>query len=301
MRKYVTQKDEKGYDSRWKIGDVEVFKITETYVPGPFVVAMSAIHQNTDFSLEGLKKLEWMIPAYADKDWNADSFMGSLLIKYNGKNILLDTGGGYEGPYFENLKAAGCTPDDIDYVMFTHLHSDHVIKNVKLGVWSEMAFPAFPKAKYLFNKENYDFLVEMQNDPGKRRGYEFHDQLWTYRIYVWPLVEHGVVEFIDDTFTMDGVISLASYPGHMPGEVGVWIKSKGDSMLLSGDVIQSPYQFVQLRAAAKWEHDIDQVAETRKKILETLAGTDTYIRGYHWPTGGYVVKTDTGYQLVPEK
>jgi glyoxylase-like metal-dependent hydrolase (beta-lactamase superfamily II) len=299
MKNYVTQKNERGYDISWKIGDVEIIRIPETYDEGNFVGFLSEIHKQYDFSPEGLKTLEWMTPHYITENGLTYSFMGSFLIKYKGKNILIDTGGGYEGPYFETLKAAGCAPEDINYVMFTHLHSDHVAKNVKLGVWYEFMQPMFPNARYLFNKENYNFLAEMHDDPSKRLGFENHDQLWTYRVRAWPLVDQGMVDFIDETFTMDDIISLAPYPGHMTGEVGFWIKSKGDVMLICGDVIQHPYQLTQLRAVAKWEDNPELVYDTRKKLLSTLAGTDTYFIAYHWPNGGFVVEKDGNYQLVP--
>jgi glyoxylase-like metal-dependent hydrolase (beta-lactamase superfamily II) len=315
MKNYVIAKDERGYDCRWKIGDVEVFKIIEYRLVIPFSQEFF-----TDIMVgvkyEDFKIPEWMIPHYTDAPKFATLPITSFLIKLNGKNILIDTGGNYESNYFENLKVAGCAPEDIDYVMFTHLHADHTARNVKPGPWYSVFEPTFPNARYLFNKDEYDFFTELQYDPSKRRNNPNYDHVWPYRAYILPLVDtvgarsgespsaeasQSQVDFIDESFTMDGVLSVSHFPGHTRGELGYWINSKGDSMLICGDIVTQPYQLEYLSVVGAHEYSPKLTTETRKKLLNKLAGTDTYFICSHFVNGGYVIKSNDGYRLIPDE
>lgn len=222
-----------------------------------------------------------------------------FLLKAEGRNIMIDTGSNVPGDAFErNLKAAGCTPEDIDYVLIDHLHYDHTGKNCVLGMYGKLE-PYFPNARYLFNKEQYDFLQELQIDPSKRRGSEEYDHLWPFRTQMLPLVEQGKVDFFDTSFTLLDVISIVPLPGHMFGHTGVMIQSGGESLLIGGDLFLNEFQFTLLDDVSTWEHEPETTINTRKKLLAELAETDTIFWGDHGVAPGYIRKNTKGYKLVP--
>lgn len=279
---------------KYKIGDVTFETIVEVFFVAPW--------QGMTRSIPGAKvdpeTMQWLVPAFATESFELKIAIQSFLIKSQGKNILVDTGMNAPGPTYENnLKAAGCTPEDIDYVMFTHLHYDHTARNCKMSINGTLA-PTFPKARYLFVKECYDFLKELQENPAKRRGSPEYDHLWPFRTQMLPLVEQGIVDFIDDTFTLHDVISLYPLPGHEPGQIAVVIKSKGDLAFIAGDIFHHPFQMTQIDASTSWDYDPVQSTKTREKVFGELAGTDTLFWAAHAASGGFVVKADKGYQLI---
>lgn len=293
----------------WRIGDVIIKEIFEAEMVIPFegnIDMAGASGFNIQEVLPDLRfdkqELQWLIPQFATENFNMREAMHSFLIQSNGKNILVETGMNAPTTTFgDNLKAAGCEPEDIDYVMYTHLHFDHIARNCKLSTFGSIV-PMFPNARYLFSKEQYDFLKELQDDPSKRRNIPEYDHIWPFRLQLLPLVEQGRVDFIDEHFTLHDTISLYPTPGHMKGEVSIVIKSKGDSAFIAGDFVQFPVQMTQLDVSSSWDYDPEASKETRRKVFAELAGTDTLFLAMHFLTGGFVVKNDAGdgYKLLTD-
>jgi glyoxylase-like metal-dependent hydrolase (beta-lactamase superfamily II) len=295
MKKYSVEKGRK-----WKIGDVTIESILEKELR----LSDMGLQAEGQFpTMRRGKEIEWIMPNFSGDNYDLITHIQSFLIKSNGKNILVDTCANFPGTTYENnLKLAGCIPQDINIVLFTHLHYDHNAKNTKMVHFGELA-PYFPNARYLFVKENYEFLKDMYDNPGKRWGDPNHDQIWPYTLHVMPLVEQGKVDFIDYDFTLDNDIHLYPTPGHMPGMVGIVIKSKGDSAFIGGDIIGNPLQLTQLDVNSAWEHDPKQAEKTRRKLFEELADTDTMYFGAHVAGlhGYFITKDNTGgYKLVEE-
>ena len=279
---------------KYQIGDVTF----ETIVEVSYVFPWQGMKVSIPKANIVPEEMQWLVPAFATENFELRIAVQSFLIKSQGKNILVDTGMNVPGPTYENnLKAAGCTPEDIDYVMFTHLHYDHTARNNKMSVNGTLA-PTFPNARYLFVQENYDFVKELQDNPAKRRGSPEYDHLWPFRTQMLSLVEQGKVDFIDYTFTLHDVISLYPIPGHMPGQVAFLINSKGDSAFIAGDIFHHPFQMTQIDASTSWDHDPVLSTRTREKVFGELAGTDTLFWAAHAVSGGFVVKADKGYQLI---
>lgn len=305
MKQYVTQRDNYGFDLKWQVGDIEIYRIIEAQWIIP-LQWWAEMHKDYDYSPEAIEKLEWMVPHYAahkDGQFMLTCCVQSFLVKYNGKNLLIDTGGLYgydEGEYFDNLlKVGGCTPEDIDYVMFTHLHGDHFARNVKMGVWG---YPeaTFPNAKYLFERTGFDFLMDMQIDARKRRNSTAYDLIWPFKLECLTLIEQGRADIIDMDYVWEGVVRMTPQEGHEPGNVGFWFESKGETMLICGDTFHSPYMLTQLGATPQWEHNVEVSIATRKALLEELIEKEVFFLCAHFGKGGYVKKLDNGeYIMVP--
>src|SRR5437588_9348130 len=166
----------------------------------------------------------------------------SWLVRLGRRTILIDTCVGnhkerptrpkwhrLETPYLDRLTAAGVRPDEIDMVMCTHLHVDHVGWNTRLdnGRW----VPTFPNARYVFSKTDYDHFQALDRDPAK--GPANHG---SFRDSVLPVVEAGLAHMVSGDGALDEHLSFDRAPGHTPGHVVFTLASRGAQAYFSGDV-----------------------------------------------------------------
>src|SRR5499426_3497276 len=124
-------------------------------------------------------------------------------------------------PYLERLAAAGVRPEEIDLVMCTHLHHDHVGWNTQQrdGKW----VPTFPNARYVFSKPDVDYFSKVDADPKEGPA-----ELGTFRECVVPILEHGKADLISGRpHRLNDFIEIDSAPGHSPGHVFFKLESKG--------------------------------------------------------------------------
>ena len=138
--------------------------------------------------------------------------------------------------WLARLAAAGCAPEDIDIVLCTHLHLDHVGWNTRLvdGRW----VPSFPNARYLFARSEYEFWREKSaKDPRKYDDGAFADS-------VLPVVEAGRHALVDGDHEIDAGIRLEPSPGHTPGHVNLRLESRGLRAVLCGDLMHTVLQCV---------------------------------------------------------
>src|SRR5262249_10262512 len=166
----------------------------------------------------------------------------SWLLQVGGKNILIDSCCGNNKakpgwpfwhmlnvPYLERLAAAGARPDEIDLVMCTHLHHDHVGWNTqqKDGKW----VPTFPNARYVFSKPDFEYFHALDKDPATAPA-----EMGTIRECVLPIVEAGRADMVTGPHRLDEHIDLIPAPGHSPGHVVFRLESGGEQAVFIGDV-----------------------------------------------------------------
>lgn len=203
----------------------------------------------------------------------------SHLVRAGGKTILIDTcvGEHKQRParaewhnrastrYLANLKACGCTPDDVDIVMCTHLHADHVGWNTRLenGQW----VPTFPKARYLMSlREVEQRATEAAARPEANHG--------SYQDSVLPVLDRGAATFVDaGDEIVDGGTILA-LPGHAPGQIGLELREGDGTDVFCGDAIHSPVQVFRPEWSSAFCHDKAQAERTRRALLARAAGED---------------------------
>lgn len=281
---------------KWQIGDVEIHQIVELENAGKII--QEGIREAT---AENIKNISWLYPYFADKDGNLKAQITSFLIKSNGKNILIDTCNGndkvrtdlvewsnFHTNYLEKLRKTGVSETEIDVVLSTHLHCDHVGWNTKLenGKW----IPTFPNATYLFVKEEYDYWV---TKPEK----EVADDKDAFDDSVKPIIDAGLAEFVPSDYKIDNNISLVSTSGHTPGHVSIMIESKNSKALLSGDFMHHPCQFAYPEWTIEYDTYPEKAVESRKKMLSKIADTNTLLIGAHFsgPVAGKVKRNKNSY------
>ncbi|QIQ01271.1 MBL fold metallo-hydrolase [Streptomyces liangshanensis] len=237
----------------------------------------------------------WLEPLW----WAPDSdrallCIGSFLVRGGGRTILVDSGVGngkpypdvppldrLSTPYLEHLAALGVRPEDVDLVINTHLHPDHIGWNT---MWEDGAWrPTFPNATYLLPRTEVDLLSAMAEDPGRPDPLglvpAFRDSvvpvLRDARTEVWSGTEHVV----------DDALKLVAAPGHSPGSSVLTITSGGESAALVGDLIHHPMQILDPRQRDVLDDDVVAARQSRVKILGWAADTSAWVFGGHFHGG----------------
>jgi len=175
-------------------------------------------------------------------------------------------------------------------VLCTHLHFDHVGWNTQRvgGKW----VPTFPQARYYFGRKEFAHWKHLR-DTG---GYHHVDHLVDS---VDPVLEAGLVDFIDPDFLLTDEVSLIPTPGHTPGHVSVLIRSRGEEAVITGDLMHHPIQLAVPTAHGRFVMDQAQGAKTRVEFIDRFADTPTLVIGSHFsdPTAGHIVSDGAAWKL----
>ncbi len=174
--------------------------------------------------------------------------------------------------YMRALAGAGFSVEDIDFVMCTHLHVDHVGWNTRLD--GDRWVPTFPNARYVFGKDEFDYWTE-QNE--KTPVPPFGDS-------VLPVVEAGRADIVRSNYGIGDHMRILPTPGHTPGHVAFTFGRGKDEAVFSGDLMHSPLQARYPDLSPKFDVDQAQAAVTRRNFLERYCDTDTLCCPAHFPS-----------------
>ncbi|MER8101928.1 MBL fold metallo-hydrolase [Kitasatospora sp. NPDC094016] len=284
----------------WAVGDVTVHRVDETLLPpatGPWLLP--------EATPEVVTGHDWLRPHFADHEGVLRLDSHSFAFSVGGLRVLVDTGIGngkeranpawhqLRTDYLERLAAAGFPPDSVDLVILTHLHADHVGWNTREvnGEW----VPTFPRARYLTSRAEREFWAGYDLEEARRQM--FLDS-------VIPVERAGLLDLVD--VPAEGVeitpgLRLIPTPGHTPGHVAVELTSGGETALITGDCIHHPVQLAHPAIGACVDIDPRQSEASRRKLLDSLADTDTLLLGTHFapPTAGRVRTEGDAYRLLP--
>jgi glyoxylase-like metal-dependent hydrolase (beta-lactamase superfamily II) len=228
----------------------------------------------------------WMEP------WALDPVTGNLvlaiqafLLRTRHHTILVDTCVGDHKPrpqrpfwhmlrlntFLPRLAAAGVSPQDVDYVMCTHLHWDHVGWNTRLrdGRW----VPTFPNAKYVFARVEWDSFEALHRRLPQP---QFVDS-------VLPVMEAGQAQLVETDFALDDEVWLEPTPGHTAGHVSVRLASRGAQAVVTGDCIHSPVQCLEPGWIMRADLDPALASATRRRFLERCCDSDVLVCATHFP------------------
>jgi glyoxylase-like metal-dependent hydrolase (beta-lactamase superfamily II) len=195
-------------------------------------------------------------------------------------------------PYLERLAAAGARPEDIDMVMCTHLHHDHVGWNTmqRDGKW----VPTFPNARYVFSKQDVDYFSKVDADPKEGPA-----ELGTFRECVVPILEYGKADLVEcGPHRLNDFIEIDGAPGHAPGHVFFKLESKGQRAAFIGDVWHHLLQVYYPDWNFPKNSDVEQARVSRRKVLDYCAASGALVMPGHVgaPFAGRIEKTADGYR-----
>lgn len=282
----------------WKIGDVEITRIVEV---NGWEDDISMLWP--DGEPDNVKKYPWLLPHYATAEGKMIISFQCFVMRTPEHQIMLDTCIGadrqrefdiftnMQTDFLDDLAASGFKREEIDMVLCTHLHFDHVGWNTHLvdGVW----VPTFPNARYLFGKQEYEHWKMLEDTRG------YHD-LNHMADAVQPVVDAGLVDLIDIDHQICPEITLRPTPGHTPGHVSIGIESQGKKAMITGDLMHCPIQLEEPQRIVRFDMDQAQGAQSRQAFIDDMANQDILIIGSHFadPSAGYVVSDDAGCRLV---
>ena len=288
------------HNRHWKIGDVEVARIVEVF---DFDDDIDMLFPGA--TAEFVQQFKWLQPHYARPNGRMVLNFQAFVLRSRGKSVMIDTCIGAdrhrEFPIFTNmqttflddLRAAGFPPEEVSAVLCTHLHFDHVGWNTMLvdGKW----VPTFPNARYLFGAAEWAHWKHLR-DTG---GYHHMDHLVDS---IDPVMEAGLVDFIEPDFQVTDEVSLIPTPGHTPGHVSVLIRSAGQEAVITGDMMHNPIQFAVPEKHGRFDMDKDQAAQTRLAFIKRFSDTGTTVIGSHFPdpTAGKIVRDGAAWKLTSE-
>jgi glyoxylase-like metal-dependent hydrolase (beta-lactamase superfamily II) len=192
--------------------------------------------------------------------------------------------------YLADLERAGVRPEDVDFVMCTHLHWDHVGWNTRLknGNW----VPTFPKARYVMARREFEAWQETHrggDDTPHRRAFEDS---------VLPVVASGQSLLVDDDYALEDGLWFEPAPGHTPGNIVIHARSQGEKGLFLGDVVHHPIQILKPEWSTLACSDRALSAQTRVRLIEAHADAGTLMLPAHFPspTAGRIVRHNGGYR-----
>lgn len=285
---------------QWRVGDIKITRIIEAEgLRAP------------EYMFRGLtpdivREHEWLKPNFATEAGQLISSIHAFVIDSGDRRIIVDTCVGndkarrmprwnlLQTAFLDDLTAAGYPPERIDTVLCTHLHVDHVGWNTKLvdGRW----VPAFPNARYLFGRVEFEHWSRPP-DPAKTGDApaEVADNVMEcdaiYHDSIRPIVEAGLHELVETDHSLTDEIRLVSTPGHSPGHVSVVLSSRGESGIITGDLMHHPIQCAIPELASNFDYDVEQARRTRADFIGSHANKKVLILGTHFatPTAGYFV------------
>lgn len=209
--------------------------------------------------------------------------------------VLFDTGlgeGAREaglGQLRQRMQAAGHAPEDVTIVVLTHLHPDHI------GGLTEGGEPAFPNARYMVGRAEYDFWTADERSQGATANAAAN-----IAEKVVPLMEDATMLAEGDEVTA-GITAMEAF-GHTPGHLVFNIESAGRRLMLTADTAN---HFVASLQRPDWhvQYDMDKeaAAETRRRVFDMIAADGIPFIGYHmpFPAVGFAEKLERGYRFVP--
>ena len=197
-----------------------------------------------------------------------------------------------ESPYLQNLNNIGLTTEDIDYVMCTHLHADHVGWNTRLE--NNRWVPTFPNAKYLFSPEELASISKESKNP-----YDQYTKL-VYEDSILPVIEAGQSILIDNGLDLGKGIHLLPTPGHSPGHYCIEIESAKHKGILTGDVLHNPIQVNYPDLSTMFCADKTKSNEQRIKLVDQLTDTETIVLAAHFcgSTAGRIISNNESREFL---
>jgi glyoxylase-like metal-dependent hydrolase (beta-lactamase superfamily II) len=211
--------------------------------------------------------------------------LGSYLIRDDGRTILVDTGLGPKpsdvpdapwGQLLHDFQANGVRPQEVDMVVMTHLHRDHVGWNL-LPQGRNYA-PTFPNARYWMSAKDWEACHQPDVQP---------QRFPNAPTCVWPLAEMGLVELMPGEHSLTRQLTAVPTPGHTPGHMSILITSGGERALVLGDAAHSPVQLNEPDWVSRADMDPDLTRQTRRALIDRLEREQILVAAGHFAAPGF--------------
>jgi glyoxylase-like metal-dependent hydrolase (beta-lactamase superfamily II) len=285
-----------------EIGSATIHRIVEQ--EGPFFDAMQFFPTATKEFLDENRR--WLQPRFLDANDKLILCIQSYVVRTPHHTIMIDTCVGNHKPrptrsfwnmmnsdrYEKSLAASGFSVNDIDFVMCTHLHTDHVGWNTRLenGRW----VPTFPKARYVFADRELAYWTKRQQDDPDACPWIVDSVL--------PIVAANRADIVKSAHAFNDLVTLIPTPGHTIDHYSVRVGRPGADAIITGDMIHSPLQarFPELGMMA--DYDSKQAGESRRSLFGQVCDTSTLMCMAHFPSPstGRMVRHREAFDFIDE-
>lgn len=280
----------------WRIGDVKISRVVEMEMPVPYSEDTAFLRQATP---EALKRIPWLAPYFVTPEGNLVLSIQALLVEAPGMKLVVDTCVGNDRPrsllqgqmlatpFLKHITEAGFGRKEVDAVVCTHLHVDHVGWNTMLV--DGKFVPTFPRARYLIGRKEYEHWSAAGQD----------EQQQILNDSVRPIFDAGLAQMVEMDHRISPEIRLMPTVGHTPGHVSVLIESKGEKAVITGDMMHHPCQIANPHWSPGFDSDKKASAATRAAMLKDWAGEPILVIGTHFaaPTAGHIVRDGESYRF----
>ncbi|WP_354682588.1 MBL fold metallo-hydrolase [Cupriavidus necator] len=279
----------------YRIGDARITRATDTLLHG-----LTPSFLYGDWSADVLNEQPQLRRLLDETGEHVILSVHTWVVEWGGQIFLIDTGVGnnkerpfsklfhmLQTPYLERLAALGIQPGDVNHVLLTHLHADHVGWNTRLvdGRW----VPTFPNAKYVMSQGDLDFYATPAADS---RRMVFEDS-------VAPVIEaqQAVSISIDGGEYLDG-FRFHPTPGHCAGHMSISLTSRGETALFTGDVVHTPIQLYRPEWNSVFCREQEPARESRRWLLDFAADQGATLFTAHFPdtSAGLVRRQGSGFE-----
>lgn len=282
---------------RWTVGDARITSVVEAQTDG---IPPSFFFP--DAGEEVVRRHGWLAPDYADAEGRIGMRVQAFVVEVDGRLVVVDpcVGNGktrelaywndQTWPFMERFEAAGFDRADVDMVVHTHLHVDHVGWDTHLldGHW----VPTFARARHVYVASELEAQAADDGIEARR----IRDDS------IVPIFEADLADIVEADADLGAGLRLAPTPGHTPGHASLWLASGGRTALLTGDVIHHPVQCAEPALGFASDGDAVLARATRQATLAAAVSADALVLGTHFPTlpGGRVAPDGEAWRFVPE-
>jgi len=292
---------------RGHVGQVELIGLPDT----PLVFPLKAMYPSGDLG-GGVAFEDLLTAEYLDPQTGLTTMpVTAWLLRTPDAVVLVDTGSGdlpapgmeelhpgwpaSTSPLIANLAAAGVAPDDVDLVVCTHVHPDHVGGHTTTV--ADRFVPTFPNARYVLPRAEYERAAEEAADPDTPTMFV---RLFTDRVQ--PLLDAGVADLVDGVHPVTPEIRMRPAAGHTPGQMRVDVHSDDALAILCADVVHFPFEITHPEIASDVsDHDPALAALTRGALLAECADRDALLVTTHLraPAAGRVRRDGERFAFDP--
>ncbi|MGF9759427.1 MBL fold metallo-hydrolase [Microvirga sp. 0TCS3.31] len=273
---------------RYKVGDIEVTAINDGFAQRP----LEGFVRNAELSQVQQAMQDAFIPGNA-----LPITFNTLVLNSGGRLTLIDTGNGdmgapTSGRWMANFRAAGFDPAQVNTVVISHFHGDHIN-----GLRLKDGTAVFPNAEVMVPAAEWTFWMD---DARMNQAPEGIKGAFQGVRRVFGPIANNVKRYEMDKEVVPGLTAVAA-PGHTPGHTAYMLSSGSGKLMIMSDTTNHPALFVRNPDwSAVFDMDADQARATRRRMLDMAASERAQVAFYHapFPATGHIAKDGNGFRFV---
>lgn len=270
---------------RYKVGSIEVTVVADGQssfkFPDNFVTNKTRDEVNKAWVAMSMQADQMVIP------------YSPIVLKNGNRTIVVDTGRGAAGQFQANLKNAGIDAGQVDTVIISHFHGDHIN-----GLLTKEGKPAFAKAEILV--PSVEFKYFMDDGEMSKQTTDRMKGVFANARKVFDALNRKVTPYEAGKELAPGITAMATY-GHTPGHMSFIVASGNGKLFVQSDVTNNPLFVRNPGFHLMFDQDAQMAEATRRKVYDMLVADKVPVQGFHYPFPALarIEKTSTGYREIP--